>query len=283
VKRYLTLLVAVAALAEEPSAFEAGNLNASKPYGLTPQEQAIWQNKQDIKELKTKLYTLQSDVQTIKERIAGIESLVEGIDQSLNRLRRSEANQSVASSDDIAALRQDLNASVALQKENYAKIRRILRELTKMVDHINATYVSRKELKSELAKIYALIDKKRTMSEPTSKIYAKAREAYKKRDYAKARELYEAAIAKNYKPATSHFYAGESCYYSKQYDCAVEHYKKSATLYANSAFMPTLLLHTAISLEKLGKKKEAKSFYDNLIKLYPDSKAAAIAKSRVKK
>ena len=75
---------------------------------------------------------------------------------------------------------------------------------------------------------------------------------------------------------------GEICYYKKDYSCAIEYYKKSASLYSKSSFMPTLMLHTAISLEKIGEKKKAKLFYQNLIKKYPKSKAASLAKKRLK-
>ncbi len=283
-KRILSLAsLALMALAQEPSAFEAGNLNAPNPYGLTPQERAIYQNKKDIKQIKTRLYTLQSEVQNLKERISGIESLVEGIDQSLNQMRherQSEQNETSISSQTIATLQKDLNTSIAIQKENYAKIRRILKELTSMVDHINSTYVSRAELKKALEKIYAFIGRKQLSGR---ELFLRARAAYKKHHFKEAKEYFTAAIQKRYKPATSHFYIGESCYYMHDYACAVVHYKKSATLYAKSSFMPTLLLHTAISLERLGKEEEAQKFYHTLLRLYPHSKAAAIAKKRVKK
>jgi TolA-binding protein len=47
--------------------------------------------------------------------------------------------------------------------------------------------------------------------------------------------------------------------------------------------MPTLLLHTGVSLERLGNKKEAKRFYQSLVALYPKSKAAALAKKNLSK
>jgi len=46
--------------------------------------------------------------------------------------------------------------------------------------------------------------------------------------------------------------------------------------------MDVLILHTAISLEKTGQKEEAKVFFRNVIENYPDTKAAIIAKKRLK-
>jgi TolA-binding protein len=43
------------------------------------------------------------------------------------------------------------------------------------------------------------------------------------------------------------------------------------------------LFHTAISLEKNGQKKQAKSFYENIITNYKHKKSAKIAKEKLKK
>jgi TolA-binding protein len=47
--------------------------------------------------------------------------------------------------------------------------------------------------------------------------------------------------------------------------------------------MDKLLLHTAISLSKKGKKKEAKIFLNALISGYPDSSSVSEAKNYLKK
>jgi len=47
--------------------------------------------------------------------------------------------------------------------------------------------------------------------------------------------------------------------------------------------MDVLLLHTAVSLEKTGKKQQAKAFYENVVENYPGRKAASIAKGKLRK
>ncbi|NPA64156.1 MAG: tetratricopeptide repeat protein [Epsilonproteobacteria bacterium] len=273
--------VAAALWANEPSVFEAGNLDSEQPYGLTPAERKIYENSQQIKRLRKDLFTLHQRVESLEEKIDGLKSVVEGLDENLNRFRKGPKEDYAPQ---IARLRADLNESIEIQKENNAKIRKILQQMSSLIDRINASYVSKKELQSELAKIYALLDKKGRTSDKlhTSKngaqLYKEAHQAYRRKEYKKAAELFEAAAQKHYKPAASNFYIGESCYYTKDYACAVRHYKKSASLYQNASYMPTLLLHTAISLDRLGKKEEAKRFYGSVIKLYPDTKAAALAK-----
>ncbi len=279
-KKLLFLGVALALFASEPSAFEAGDLDAPSPYGLTKEEKAIWQNKQAIKDLRQKLYLLQNRSETLEQKLSGLQSIVEGIDE---RCRKIEKRSDSDLRSQIALLQKDLNSTVTIQKENFAQIKKILKELSSMIDQINENYVPKSQFQSELKKIYALIEKKTILSKSGAQLYKEARAAYKAHKYDEAKKLFEASAAKRYKPATSHFYAGESCYYTKRYRCALEHYKKSASLYAKSSYMPTLLLHTAISLERIGDKKNAKKFYTNLIKLYPKSKSAQIAKERIKR
>ena len=271
--------------ANEPSAFEAGDLNSPHPYGLTPTEKKIYQNTQAIKQLQKNLFSLQERVDSLDEKIDGIKSIVEGLDENINKLKkeRQQENEENETQSVIAQLRNDLNATIEEQKRNFDQFKKVLKEMSKLIDHINATYVSKQELKSELEKIYSLLEKKQTEKKSGAQLYKEARVAYKKGEYNKASELFELAAKKGYKPAASSFYLGESCYYQKRYDCAIEAYKKSASLYQNASYMPTLLLHTAVSLEKLGEKQEAKKFYDSVVKLYPKSKSAKIAKKKLKK
>lgn len=276
------LIIGLFAVANEPSAFEAGNLDSPNPYGLTKDEKAILANKKEIDTLKKRVYSLQSKFNSLQEKLVGIESVVEGLDEGLNAIKKDlKSSQSEEVSQEIALLRKDLNTTIAMQKENFKQIRTILKELTSMIDRINATYISKEEFKRELQKIYQQLGKSSMKSLSGRKLYQMAYKAYKQKDFEKAQKLFKESAAKHYKPAASNFYAGESCYYSKDYACAVEHYKKSASLYAKASYMPTLLLHTAISLEKLGQKREAKKFFSTLIKLYPKSKAAQIAKKHI--
>ena len=94
---------------------------------------------------------------------------------------------------------------------------------------------------------------------------------------------YEKLIEVNYKPAENNFYLGEMWYKRKKYDTAISHFKKSAMLNDKAAYMPTLLLHSAISFENVKDKENAKSFYGTLIELYPNSSEAKEAKTKLSK
>ncbi|NPA83994.1 MAG: tetratricopeptide repeat protein [Epsilonproteobacteria bacterium] len=267
------LLLLGFAWASEPSVFEAGNLDNPSPYGLTPAEKRIYQNSKAIESIRKELFQLQERLKQLGEQVEGLKSVVEGLDRRINALERGKGPRIEG---ELATLRRDLNSSIQLQQENFAKIQRVMEQMGTIVDQINRSYVSKGELQAALNSLQA---KKLSGAQ----LFAKGKEAYRRKNYEEAKRFFEGAIAKHYKPAASNFYIGESCYYQKDYRCAIAHYKQSAALYSKASYMPTLLLHTAISLERLGKREEAQRFYRSLIDLYPNSKAAQIAKRNLKR
>jgi TolA-binding protein len=96
-------------------------------------------------------------------------------------------------------------------------------------------------------------------------------EMFRLAKYKEAIKLFKHLITKHYRPATDNFYIGESYYYLNEYSLAVKHYKDSVSIYDKSSFMPTLLLHSAISLEKIGDSREAQIFYKVLQTQYGDT------------
>jgi len=286
---WFAILASTTVVASEPSVFEAGNLDSQAPYGLTKEEKYILKNKEDINTLQKQIYRLGMKVNKIEENLDGLRGIVEGIEENIQKLRKeikltSQKGDTKELEKQIALLRKDLNESLVVQKENFTQMKKALKELSGVIDTINKSYVSKKEFQTELEKIYKILNKRSSLeSKSGAELYKEGRRAFRKHQFDKAREYFEVALQKRYKPAASNFYIGESCYYTKNYACAVEHYKESASLYSKASYMPTLLLHTAISLDRLGEKEEARKFYDSVIKLYPKSKAAALAKKYSKR
>jgi len=217
------------------------------------------------------LMRLQQIVMEQNERIDGLTSLIEGLNAQIAQLK--EAQRHPASS-------SDNNETVTL-----------IKELGAMIDKINSTYVSKTELKrilgskmSESVKVDSTaLTKQPSLSQiaPAS-LYSKGVRLFVKKRYDEAQKHFAITAKKGYKPAASNYYLGEIAYYTKRYDDALFYYKKSASLYDQASYMDVLILHTAISLEKTGQKEEAKVFFRNVIENYPDTKAAIIAKKRLK-
>ena len=287
----LSLLIALSAVAgtPEPSAFGAGNLDSANPYGLSEEERHILKNMRAIEALQKSFLKQQQIVQENRERIDGLQSIIEGLngkirsyDRALERL--DDLNRSVGD------LQVGTDALAKTQEENFKQLRTVLQELGSLIDSINEKYVDKERFNQletaflEFKQAYEAFLKKGDLSRKSNaKIFSEAKKLFRKREYADAKIYFAHLIKNHYKPATSNYYLGEIAYREGRYKDAIAYYKKSASLYDKSSFMPTLLLHTAISLERTGRKKEAKKFYKSLIQLYPQSKSAAVARKNLKK
>ena len=228
------------------------------------------------KENKKAIAALRRQVAMQKERIDGLTTVIEGLSATINELQQRSETSSQGSSSDQTAL---------------------LKELGNMIDHINANYVSKAELKKILAnggkmdtavsteakKASVPKEDKLLEKKSASKLYGEGVRLFQKRRYDEAKKRFEITDTKGYKPAASNYYLGEIAYYTKHYDDAIFYFKKSAGLYDQAGYIDTLLLHTAVSLEKTGDKKQAKRFYENIVANYPGRKTAEIAKSKLKR
>ncbi len=274
---------------QEPSAFGAGDLDSSEPYGLSESERHILKNKRAIEALQKTLLKQQQIVQSNRERIDGLQSIIEGWNSRIVAFERS-----IRQIEDLNRSVDELNAKTdalaKTQSENFEQIRTVLQELGTLIDSINEKYVDKERFNRlesaflQFKEAYESFMKKADLSSKSNaQIYKEAKQLYRKKSYSEAKRYFAHLIKSNYKPATSNFYLGEIAYRNGRYKDAIAYYKRSASLYDKSSFMPTLLLHTAISLQRIGDKEQAREFYNSLISLYPDSKSAAVAKKNLAK
>ncbi len=292
-KKLLLPLMLLASLsfgeAQEPSAFGAGDLDSPEPYGLSESERHILKNRRAIEALQKTLLKQQQIVQENRERIDGLQSIIEGWNSKIRTFEKSirkldDLNRSVS---DLEARSEALAKS---QNENFEQIRTVLQELGSLIDSINEKYVDKERFNAlesaflQFKESYDSFIKKADLSgRPNAEIFKEAKKLFRNKRYDEAITYFSYLIKNHYKPATSNYYLGEIAYKKGRYKDAIAYYKRSASLYDKSSFMPTLLLHTAISLQRIGDKKQAKQFYDSLISLYPKSKAAAVAKKNQSK
>lgn len=209
-----------------------------------------------------------------KERIDGLQSVVEGLSQTVHDLQQDLHNTNIS---------QGEQTDTAL-----------LKELGAMIDKINAEYVSKAELQKALSAkgSYAPDSTKAAQNKKTEAslenksmktLYSEGVRLFVKKRYDEAKKRFIITDEKGYKPAASNYYLGEIAYYTKKYEDAIFYFKKSAGIYDQASYIDTLLLHTAISLEKSGEKEQAKVFYENIIANYKGKKTASIAKEKLKK
>jgi len=289
----------------EPSAFGAGDLNNPNPYGLTSSEKALLQNKKTIRKVVVKSNNQANEVDSLRERIDGLQSIIESISatsrknklnlKALNKKNDDDLKNSNEFDKRFTESVESNNKTSVLNSQEIEKINLILLEMSKLVEKINTTYVTRDEfntLVNDVNKFKSLVSKELKNSGSKSKktkldsmfngdVEKKAKKFYKKKLYTKALEYYTHLINKKYKPARSHYMIGEIYYYRKNYAESIAYFKKSASLYSKASYMPTLMLHTAISMDKTGDKQNAQIFYNAVVSKYPKSSSAKIAQGKL--
>jgi len=281
----LNSLVISTLLASEPSAFGAGDLDNPNPYGLSKTETTILQTKKQLQDINVKNSNQSNEINSLRDRIDGIQSVMESISASTfankNKLNELEIKNtqndeySVRVSENIESIQHQVDEN----KKNIDSIKLALKEISKVLDAINSSYVTKAEL-NKLSTTQPPKASSNAMSNP--EMEAKANDAYKAKEYKKAKELFVKLIDANYKPAKHSYMVGEIEYYTKNYQDAIAYFKKSAGLYDKAEYMPTLLFHTAMSMDQSGDKAGAKNFFEALIAKYPESKEAKMAEEKLK-
>jgi len=281
------LMVTCSLLASEPSAYGAGNLDSANPYGLTSGEKQILKNSDKVKDLAQGVGSVKIKLSQINENYEGLRSVTEAFGSKIAKIDqkiRSIEENSVKKDESIVALQQELtsmktyvNETRTLQDANQEKIKLVLGELSSLIDSINNNYVSKDSFEKLNSKVNELLAAKKVSSVSSKSGATLMKEGislFNKKSYSEAKLRFSQLVEKNYKPARSNYYLGEIAYFQKSYTTAIEHYKKSISLYDKAEYMPTLLYHTGISFSKLKNSSQAKQFFDALKQGYPKSKEA---------
>lgn len=313
-KIFSVALIGATLLYAESSAFGAGDLTSDSPYGLTSGEKLL---KEKLDTLSNNDAQVNSRISEIEQRVEGLQSTLEGINsqyaKSNSRLTQLETNFE-AMENNLSTELQNLKAYVEesrkIQDANNKQIKKILAELSSLVDSINANYVSKDDLNDfNLSAKNTLViptsdDKNATSLKENnaSVIPVKEKEvkqiddSWKKKknneildsaikdlndnSYENSKTKLNYLISKQYKPARANFWLGEIEYKQKKYNNAIAYYKTSSALSTKGDYFPKLLYHTAISLDKIGDPKTANGFYKALKTNYPNSPEAKASPNR---
>lgn len=292
-----TTAVPLLLMSAEPSAFGAGDLSNSEPYGLTSNEKIILQNKDKLQKVTVKSNNQANEVDSLRERIDGLQSIIESLNRkahnnkiNLNKLNE-ENSVSTQNSDEYE---KRLSEVVQSNSENVDKLKSAMTEVSLLVDTINKDYVTKAEFNSlvnDVNNFKSLMVKELKSSPKVNKpaksklskktnaqIATEAKAFFDKKYYTDAIENYEYLIKQKYKPAYAHYMVGEMNFKRKNYANAVSYFKKSSSLYSDASYMPNLMLHTAISMNKTNDKDNAHRFFKAVVAKYPNSSEAKEAK-----
>jgi len=270
--------------------FGAGNLESKEPYGLTSAEKVIVKNKTIVKKNEKKLNKVNTKVLDIDERVNGLESIVEGESLKLNKVFKNfnkhldefslvnEKNKALTTK--LNGTTENLQFQIDQNRENIKTLKASLDKLVVIINEVNGNYVTKEEFK----KLLSLLDKKAvSKSKKSNKTLMKeVRDLFKKDYFTQAEPILHQLIKAKHRPAECNYYLGEINYYRKNYNDALHYFKKSMTLYDKAKYLPTLLLHSAISFEKIGDEENAQNFYNTIVDVYPQTNEAKEASKKIK-
>ncbi len=281
----------------EPSAFGAGDLDSSNPYGLTSNEKSLLETKKNLHKIVVKSNNQANQVDSLRERIDGLQTIIESLSRKSheNKITLNKISTKILSdSNSSSEYEKRLTLFTQDNKENIDKLKLVIEELSNLIYTINSSYVTKKEftkLVDDVNRFKGLMAKElKGSSKPkvskldklsNAEVARDAKAYFDKRYYTKAIEYYTHLINKNYKPARAHYMIGEMKFKRKNYAEAISYFKKSASLYSKADYMPSLMYHTAVSMDETGDTKNAKAFYNGLINKYPDSKFAEDARVKL--
>ena len=287
----LSCLLPIFSLAAEPSAFGAGDLSSSNPYGLTSNEKVLLETKKHLHTVAVKSNNQENELDSLRERIDGLQSIIESLSRKahnnkINLRKQNELNS--VKSQSSSEYEKRLSEIVSQNTQSIEKQKIVIQEVSLLLDSINKEYVSKsefntlvndvnqfkelvaKELKNSTKKVVKASASKKS----SSALYNEAAKLYKKKYYTKAIENYELLIKRKYKPAYAHYMIGEMSYKRKNYSNAISYFKKSSSLYSKAKYMPSLMLHAAVSMKKTGDSAHANAFFEAIVAKYPNSAEA---------
>jgi len=277
----------------EPSAFGAGDITSSNPYGLTNDEKVLLETEKKLKAVSNKSKLQDDQLDSLQERIDGLQSIIESLSRKAqtNKINLQNIEQSTNTSfGNVNEYQKRLSLSIQNNEQAIEALKTLTAELSKSLEAISVDYVTKADynaLVTNVNNFKILVAKEikqiaRTQSKKSSiksiDLYKRAKVNYSKKQYTNAISDYETLIKRNYKPAYSHYMIGEMYFKRKNYARAISYFKKSASLYSKASYMPNLLLHTAIAMAKTGDKQHANAFFQAIVAKYPDVKEAQVAK-----
>ncbi|WP_394977040.1 hypothetical protein [uncultured Helicobacter sp.] len=271
----LLLLLWVCYGASEPSAFE-------KQSGATKRDLSNLQSiTQNLLNLTTQIKEQQ---ETLTQSQEGLMSLYESQHQKL----QTTIQQNTANTQDLENLKTEVATLKTLLQDQGKQIA----DLDSKMQEIHAlTLKTQESILQELEKLNNTETKGvKKQAEDSQKnlvkfdknksaeLFAQGKEFITKKQYKSAKDIMLWLKDNKYKTPEVTFYLGEIAYLQKDYHLAIKYYKASVALSDSGAYMPTLLLHTALCFKGIKDMPNYNSFLEVLIATYPQSKEAAQAK-----
>ncbi len=248
----------------------------------------------DLKAVRTEVnQQMEANLATLDGRIAALKKEQEKDSATIAAMRKSQANATA----DFADLReqiQQLRGQIESLKKDTAKdgkkeddYKERLDALLLKVNFIeNFLEISKKDSTGDVvvALDNPLAGKDASGKPDKAARYAAAYQMFKAGHYTKARESFQAFLA-TYPSGeysdNAQFWIGECFFFEKKYEKAILEYEKVTKKFPSSSKVPYALLKQGISFQNLGDKTSARLLLQQVIKDYPNTSQARIARSKL--
>ncbi|AJC91773.1 Tol-Pal system protein YbgF [Campylobacter subantarcticus LMG 24377] len=269
--------------------------------------------------LTSKINTVVENIEGLQSVTEGLNAQYSKANTKLLSLEETYQNFDTNITREIQNLRAYVEENRQIQEKNHQEIQKVLSEITTLINKINDDYISKEDMNKTITFFQAEIARVQNQTKITpvvpdasddnkteeiiedvnetqevvvvkkddswknldsSEILKQAINETNKNQFEDAEEKFEHLISIHYKPARSTFWLGEIRYKQQDYAGALGFYKKSSAISTKGDYVPKLLYHTAISLDKVGDPKSANKFYKALKTAYPDSPEAKVSPDR---
>lgn len=250
--------------------------------------------------LSSRILALQEDLSSLKEDNERLQKDADRIVKFNETLRKSQAdtgadfiqlrNQIQQLRGEIESLEMKLTTLRAdLKAEDSAGIQKKIEDISFRINYIENFLGVGKKIQEDTATVTEKRESKTTTSPPQvtvdkEKAYADAYKTFKQGDYKGARDKFRKFV--KIFPSTEYsdnaqFWIGECYYFEKNYEKAILEYENVIKMYPKGNKVPNALLKQALSFMELGDKASAKLLLQRVIKEYPNTSSARIARGKL--
>jgi tol-pal system protein YbgF len=249
--------------------------------------------RQDVDSLYRQMIDVQKEMKqvrsdssmTIRKSQADIDFMLEPLQREIQILKNAvDENKEFLQrpQQELAAFRRDLETRLNALEEGLNKVR------TDM-DKIRTEFETKLHEVAKASKAQAAREPP-PAGEPSSQkameaLYKSALQTYERKEFAAAREQFKAFLTvypKSELSDNAQFWIGECFYSEKDYEKAIIAYDDVIKKYPKGTKVPAAILKQALCWLELGDKTFARSLLTRVIKDYPSSDQANIAKEKLK-
>ena len=247
----------------------------------------------DLKDLRTEL-NQQMEAKfaaadtRLDDRVSALQKAQAKNTEDLTSLRKTNANTS-ANFSDMRDHVQQLRGQVETLKKETSRDPKKDAEVQEKIDHLQVK-INFIENFLEIGKKDAANTGDSTASgkdqekQGKAAVYAAAYQTFKNGHYTKGREAFQdflTAYPTGEYSDNAQFWIGECYFFEKNYEKAILEYEKVTKKFPSSNKVPYALLKQGICFQNLGDKVSAKLLLQQVIKDYPNTSQARIARSKL--